>query len=423
MQGEARRRIASFVPLVTALVVAAVASRARAQQFPQVYRSEEVGPGELDFDEETFLNILSIEQPLESIQPVLAADAGWYAALGSLRSDVLWLDQDAKLRAPVTDEFAVRVEAHQGLDFDTDFVRLEAMPELRLGDHWYAGLPVFLGLDKGTIDGGLNGAWRDPAGGIDYVMLQWVRSDIVFNQRSDDFSQSEVEHPADNFELQAQGDFLGCGKTTLRVADEVPSKVDFVETQRVEEFSRISAWLLQAIDLDELQRVYFEASFELASEQSTPTGPAGAADAFEGDRDAYSARLEYQRDLAEDHARRVRVGSECVNFREDAEEPNDPLEDHTELRREAIVYGGYRSPLAESKEVDLETVVYLDYLDNARRFPNHPGKSTHDPDFQGKLSFYFRWHVAQRAEFVLTPSFELDTVGWGGGSFQLRYRL
>jgi hypothetical protein len=421
-----RVRVASFTSALVAsavLHVGTLQDDARGQDFSQIFRGDEVGRSELDFDEETFLNILSFEQPLEMVQPFLAADAGWYAALGSLRADTLWLQQDLKAKAQITDTFAVRGQVRQGVDLDTDFTRLQATMEMQFGDHWYAGLPVYLGLDKGTMDGGVNTTWRDPSNGIDYAMFQWVRSDLVFNQRSDEFADSEVKRPADNLELQAQADLFGFGRTTVEIADELPSKVEFVETQQVQQFSRFTAWLMQAFEVDPSQRLFFRASYEIASESSVPTGPLGTADAFDGDRDVYSARLEYQRDLDEEKTRRMRVGSTYLNFREDSEEANDPKDDFTELRREAVVYGGYRSPLADSKEIDLETVVYLDRLWNSRRFPNAPNKSEQDPDFQGKVSFYFRWHVADRAEFVLAPSFELDNVGWGGGAFQLRYRL
>jgi hypothetical protein len=119
----------------------------------------------------------------------------------------------------------------------------------------------------------------------------------------------------------------------------------------------------------------------------------------------------------------VRLGSEYLYFRDDSFTPADPETISTVLRREVMAYAGYRSPLFDSKDVDLETVVYLDRLWSERRFPNDPHEDGHDKPFQGKISFYFRWHAADRAEFVLSPSFELDEVGWGGGSVMLRYRL
>ena len=77
----------------------------------------------------------------------------------------------------------------------------------------------------------------------------------------------------------------------------------------------------------------------------------------------------------------------------------------------------------DSTKVDLETVVYLDRLWNSRRYPYSPGDDGDDPNFQGKVSFYFRWHATQRADFIFSPSFELDTIGWGGGAFMLRCQL
>jgi hypothetical protein len=88
-----------------------------------------------------------------------------------------------------------------------------------------------------------------------------------------------------------------------------------------------------------------------------------------------------------------------------------------------MVYVGYRVPVLDSEEVDLETVVWLDFPDNVTRNRAAPTSVEHEDGFQGKISFYLRWHVANRAELVLSPSFELDRWGWGGGAVQLRYRF
>ncbi len=404
----------------------ALATTATAQDFGSFFRGDEVGRREVDLDEETFLNILSFRQPLETVQPFLAADSGWQAAAGSLFANTLWLDQDLKYKATVTDTFAVRGLAHQGVDLDTDFTQIQLLPERQFGTHWYVGIPMVLAVDKGSIDGGLATTWRDPAAGIDFAKLSWVRSGLVFEHRSDRFPASTVERAADTFELQLQADLLGFGKTTLIVADEAPSRFRFVETQELQEFSRIHARLLQSVEWNPRQRGFFEAEYEAASEQLSPLSSTAAHGAYEGDRDLFMGRAEYQHDVDDEHLRRWRFGAEYLNYREDAEAPaaqGERARDDTELRAEAIGYAGYRMPLSDSKDVDLETVVYLANVHGQHRSRIVGGDRSDYPDFQGKLSLYFRWHVTDRADFVMSPSFELDTIGWGGGALMLRCRL
>jgi hypothetical protein len=417
--GRVRAVVACTVPILAAVL----GDSLRAQTFGSFFRGDEVGPSQLHFDEETFMNILSFEQPLESVQPFLAADSGWQAALGSLRSDLLWYEMDLKYHAPITEDLDARAFVHSGLDLDTDFTQVQVMPELAVADHLYLGIPVVLQANKGMMDGGFAATWRDPAEKIDFFQLEWVRSDALFNHKSDEMKKSEVVKPADNFELQGQADLFGFGKTTLILADETPNQIDFVENQHVDEFSRFTARALQAVEWADDQRVFLDLRYEIANEDSTPTGALGAPDEFHGDRDLFSARAEFQLDRDEEKIRRWRAGAECLFFHEDSQTPFDPKKDYQERRSEAMVYAGYRTPFYDSKQVDLETVVYLDRPNNVRRYPNDPSQDDHDPMFQGKISFYFRWHASDHAEFVLSPSFELDSIGWGGGAIMLRYRL
>jgi hypothetical protein len=297
------------------------------------------------------------------------------------------------------------------------------MPELRLGENYYVAVPVVLNSNKGIIDAGLAATYRNPAQHVDFFQLEWVRSDALFNHKNDVEKQSEVLKPADNFELQGQADLFGFGKTTLILAEEMPNKINFVEDQHIDQFTRFTAGLLHCYEWEPKQRGFLDVRYEVANEKSTATGALGDPNAFKGDRDLFSARGELQFDQDDDHVTRWRGGLEYLFFHEDSTQPNDPLLSFQERRHEGMIYAGYRSPLSDSKDVDLETVVYLDKLNNVRRFPDDSKEDEHDPPFQGKISFYFRWHAADRAEFVLSPSFELDSVGWGGGCVMVRYRL
>ena len=407
---------------------AGLSSRAQAQEYLDHFRGDEVGPREFDLDEEAFLNILSFEQPLETRQDFNAADQGWQLALGSMRADTLYLQNDLKLHAPVTDYFSVRLQLHQGDDFDTDSTEVMVLPEFALPGGWSIGSPVFLAVDKGDIDGGLALTWRAAEKQVDYLQLAWVRSDLLIEERSDELPDTKVQRPADNFIAQVQADLFGFGRTTAYLSQEVASDTIYHDRGERERFSRVHARLLQEVTLSETQRLFLDAEWEIAAEQSTPLDPTGLPEAFEGDRDFWKARGEWQRDLApkEEPRERVRAGAAYVWYREDAESPaagNAVAVDDTEVRGEVIAYAGWRTPLADSKRVDLETVIWLDWVDGQHRARITKKEDDHYPHFQGKLSFYFRWQATERAEFVLSPSFELDALGWGGGAIVLRCRI
>ncbi|MBL8842928.1 MAG: hypothetical protein JNL90_15525 [Planctomycetes bacterium] len=425
-----------FLGLATPLLAFSVAPRAAAQEFPESLRGDEVGPREMDLDAETFLNLLSFAQPLESVQPFLAADSAWQLTLGSLNSDTLWYDQQFKFATPLVDAFGARFELRQGLDFDGSYTRVGLQPELALGDHWTLGAPLVLDGDKGAIDAGMAWTWRDPGSGCDFVQLAWMRADSQIDARSDRYEEVEVAHAAHTFSVQAQGAFLPFGKTTLRAAVTTPSEVRYVDAAVEERLQRARASLLQSIDWSATQRGYLELEYEVQSEQAIALGPEGLAAAFEGDRDLFRSRVEWQRDLpdaalasaaaASEPPRRLRVGGQFLAYREDAESParfGDLAVDESELRTEWIGYAGWRAPLFDSTRIDCETVLWLDRVVGRHRARTAATESSREPAFQGKLSFFFRWQATPRADLVLSPSFELDTIGWGGGAVMLRCQL
>lgn len=428
------------LPLALALAPA-FASPIAAQEFPASLRGDEVGPREMDLDAETYLNLLSFAQPLESVQPFLAARAGWQLALGSLSADTLWYDHQLKLAVPVVDALGLGLELRQGLDLDGDFTRIGLQPELALGDHWSISAPLTLSGDKGAIDAGLAWTWRDPATGCDFVQLAWMRADALLEERSDRHPDVEVRHAAHTFSVQAQGRLLPSGTTTLRAAVTTPSEVRYVDAAVEERLVRARASLLQSIDWNATQRSYLELEYEAQSEQAIALGPEGLGAAFEGDRDLFRSRVEWQRDLpgaalpssalpsdatGGERPRRLRVGGQFLAYREDAESParfGDLAVDESELRTEWIGYAGWRAPLFDSTRIDCETVLWLDRVVGRHRSRTDASESRREPAFQGKLSFFFRWQATPRADLVLSPSFELDTIGWGGGAVMLRCQL
>ncbi|MFH1999121.1 MAG: hypothetical protein ABIK28_05530 [Planctomycetota bacterium] len=395
----------------------------QAQDYISSTRGDEVGPRSLLLNEETFLNILSFNQPLESIQPWLASRSGYRVALGSLTSRDLWLEQELKHTAVVNDSFSVSGIARQGVDLDTAYTFIQPSLEYRLSKRWEIFAPTVLTVDKGGLDGGIGLRLRDPEAGIEYMQLVWMRADFLFNNRSREYQQSKGLDPADILEVQTQGSFLESSRTSLKMTYQLHSTVRLVELGKDEEFERLSAWFLHKYDLNEQNRIFFEYEHEIVDEKVNPFNSLNAEDAFQGDRHLSRARVDYQRDLDEGGVRRVRGGGQFLRFNEDEKLYEVPSRYHKMLRRESILYAGYRIPLGTTDEVSLETMIYLDWLKNRDRFPYSPINDERAPAFQGKINFLFSWVVTNKVDFVLNPSFELDTVGWGGGGIQLRYHF
>ena len=80
VSGRTKLALTRLTGTLLALLLAATA--ASAQDYFTATRRDEVGPRTLDFDEETFLNILSFEQPLETEQDWLRSEGGFRTAFG-----------------------------------------------------------------------------------------------------------------------------------------------------------------------------------------------------------------------------------------------------------------------------------------------------------------------------------------------------
>jgi hypothetical protein len=271
------------------------------------------------------------------------------------------------------------------------------------------------------MDIGLGLRFSEQDRGIDYLQLAWVRSDLLFSKRSRNYGFSRVRKPRDLLELQVQAPLLeNLGKTTMKVYYQLPSDVLFVEDGREEKYKHFSAWLLHSYEIDERNRLFFEYEYGTADEQVYPLIPVTAIDAFDGDRNMNRARVEYQQNLDDSGVRMWRAGLQYLYFHEDEYLPNQVSETHDILRRETALYGGYRFPWGDSKDLSVEPLVYLSAINNHNRWPADPTEDGTDSEFQGKLACGFLWRINDNAEFLLSPSIELDAIGWAGGLIQLR---
>jgi len=392
------------------------------QDFITFYRSDEVGRRVFEMDEETYLNILSFEQPLETIQPWLSAPSGIRSALGSLTPKELWFDQEIKLGVQATDMVMVRAIMRQAVDHDGSYYSFQPNLELKLNDNFELMAPAVLDGDKGNMDGGAGIRYRNPEAGIEYMQIAYTRSDLFFNAHSREYDRSDtIRHPQ-TVDFQAQGDILNIGLTSITATYLFHSKYEYGERSRYEDYEGFRAWLLHKYDINDRNRLFFKFTHRNTEEEITPFVTGGDPDdTFSGNRAEHTGRLEYQRDLDDEGIRRIRTGVQYVYFMEDEILPGDLEHDHTIFRRETHLYAGYRIPIGLEDKLTLETAVYCGILNNRNRYRYAPNLDGTDPSFQGKVNFYFQWAVKDKVELVLCPSFEIDRPGWGGGSLQLRW--
>jgi len=411
------RRPSPWLALAGAAACLALPARLRAQDFLTITRRDEVGPRELKLDEETFLNYLSFEHPLETIQPFLASDNAYRLAFGSLDAELFSLSHDGRAVADVAPRFRVRVLGRNALDFDSIFFQVQTTPEVRIGGHWWLGLPFFVDADKGNLDVGLSLLYQHPEAGLDYFQLSWVRSDPEFDHRSQAFMDSRITDPADSLELQIQGDLGRFGKTTFRFTDQLQSETEVVERGTDEKFRRLSSSLLHSLELDENDRLFLLAEQDSATEDRRLLPGGDPTLLFAAARDYGRVRLEEQHDLDADGIRRWRTGLMALYFEEDAS--GNGRYGFT-LRREAYAYVGYRTPVP-SLAADLETTFFAGRADVHDQVPYDDKLDVNPRKFQAKLQFYLRWALSDHAELVLTPSVGVDRLHWGGGGAMLRF--
>lgn len=401
----------------------ALNSTGQSQDTFDYFRGDELGRRSFGMDEEFFLNVLSFEMPLETIQPWLRRNSGYRLALGSLTARDLWLDQELKSRAELSDTWALQVRARQGITLDAGTVFFQPILEYRLNDRLELFAPTVLDDDKGGMDGGLGIRYRNADLNIDFLQFSFIVSDVLFNERGQEYRQSKIRDRATTMELQAQGDPFDLGTTSLKVAYQTPSTYRLVKDEQDEGFQRLRAWLLHSYEIDRRNRIFFTCEVDNGSEEIRPLSVTSEDPEFIGRRRLVRGRMEYQNLLSEDEVTRWRGGVQYVNYSEKEKFPAiDPLT-HKMIRSESIFYAGYRSPFLESETLSLETVLYLDWLNGRDRYDNNPAEDTHMPTFQGKVSFYFLWSIKEDLDFMLSPSIELDEPGWGGGAIQVRWNF
>ncbi|MEN8149420.1 MAG: hypothetical protein ABFS86_06330 [Planctomycetota bacterium] len=414
-------------PLVAAaavLFLLIVAQTASAQDPFTTYRFGQVGPRTFTPDEEGFMNILSYRFPIESEIPWSKSDGGYRLALGSLDMTKLWYDHELRFRGELSSEFSIAVHAVGSADLDSDYVFIQPVLEWHVAEGFEVLFPTSVEFDKGYFNFGLGARWRAPEHGIDYLQLSWIRAGALFGSHKIDPDESSVNDPADCFEFQGMTKIGDLGTSKLNVTWLTFSSFTYDEGAETEEYSGWKAWWIHQVDLSERTPLFFEFTLDRADEALETDEPTVNESEYVGEYEYYQARIElhfnYGREGDAETKERIRTGLEFTYYYSDDELPNDPEETSTLLRSEVTVFGGYRYPFSET--FSLDTIVYVMGRNATQRYPNdyeEDGRNEHD--FQAKVNFYLRWEINESSFVAITPSFELDSLGWGGGGFQLVY--
>jgi len=391
-----------------------------AQESYGFYRPDRVGPRPHRIDEEGFLNVLSYKFPLESEFAWTRADRGYRIALGSLDISKLWHDQDFKLRGRMSDDVAIMVFGETGVDFDSDYVFIQPSLEWRVANHFEILFPTSVEFDKGFWNFGLGGRYRNPEAGIDYLQVSWLRAMALFGSHKIDSETTKVNDPADAFEFQGMGRIGPLGTSRLKVTWYAPSSFTYEEDELTEEFKGwYLHWIHQA-DLSEMTPLFLEFTVDSAKEQLLTEEPDVRDEEFAGEREYYQFRSEVHFNLQKESAERIRAGFDFTYFFTDEELPNKPKKNNKIYRREFTLFGGYRYPFTD--EFSLEGIIFAMARNARHKYPYDDHFDDREADaFQAKLNFYLRWDFSKDAYIVLTPSFELDSFGWGGGGLQVYY--
>ena len=408
-----------FTGAAVVLLLLSCLEEARAQEPYGFYRSDQVGPRVNRIDEEGFLNILSFKFPIESELPWTLTDRGYRITLGSLDISKLWHDQEIRVRAPISDSVSFMLYGVGGVDFDTNYVYIQPSVEWKVAERLEVLFPTSVEFDKGFFNIGLGARYRNPDAGIDYLQVSWLRAAALFGSHKITPENSSVNDPADALEFQGMGRIGSLGTSRLKVTWFSPSSFTYDDLDQTEEFKGIFAHWLHRADLDEQTSLFLEFTADRATERLLTGEPDLREDEFEGERDYYQFRVETHWELGEPGSReRIRAGFEYIDFFVDEQLPNDQESINTVRRKELALFGGYRYPFTE--EFSLEGVVFATVKDALSRYPYDPGFDRKDDDsFQAKVNINLRWELNETSFIVLTPSFELDTFGWGGGGFQL----
>jgi hypothetical protein len=410
-------------------LAAAWPSLAAAQDAFTSARGNEVGPDYLSYDEEGYLNQLSYELPLETRQRFLRSDGAFRTTLGSLGGDQFYIQQDLKATYHASEWVTGRAYVRHGVDLDGQYVQLQLLPEAELGSHLAVGVPVILDADKGAIDAGLAVTLRDPDGWFDFLRLSAIYQDLLFNGRSEEFSNSDAITPSFSLELQAQVLLGDLGTLSFQIAEQTRSEIEYEERGAAEEFERLTWSLLHGVEVGDRWKLFTEFGGEYADESSEPLSADPTALDFESTRWSYRGRVELQRRIGDDGCpSRVRAGLQFLYLASHARkvpQPGDSVVErgqfpHNTRRREPTAYLGYRFPLDESASLDFETVVYYGYYTNDYWTPRMTQPYRRDPRSQAKVALLPRWVYSADADITLHLSFELDDPEWGGGGLMAR---
>lgn len=329
---------------------------------------------------------------------------GFRASVGSVRSDDFYVFQELRKRFVLAESFFFEFRHKRDEDFDGRYQRTLTGFGWDAGNGWSAALLGDFVGNKEDVDANLEVMWRD--GARRRVRVAVVAVDPALNRKSSDLRYEQQPWTA-----------FG------EVFWDVP------ETARLQAWVNWNAPTELSLEDDGLSFAYRETSFgtdlslDLARDWRLCLDAAGATGEKDWRPRAQSLYREHQftRDFFEagidvqwtaPGGRLFWTGARYVYLTEDDRWVEDPFLDADLRRREKIWHAGAAWWIGKAWQV--QPAVYVDWLDNVRRFPENGPDADHDSVTIGKLALPFARYFANRAVLTLNQTIRLDALRSGG---------
>lgn len=367
-----------------------------------LYRGDEITVRSYEMGSMFFINRLTYEPWQEQMDRFHSATNAYIGAAGSLRGNDLYLFHHLRIRQPVADSFALKLDYVRDRDFDGAYQRFQMGLAWEASPRWTLALVGEPTPDKEDADIGLAIAYT---GGRVAGRVQVLYPGFVYNGKNPDDATMQrapniqVEghyQPAPGWVLYVEGDI----DPPRRLVNPMQSfRFDFEKYQG-------EVGVRHLFSSDAQWRGALKGEYTRKLRQGLAKGDGNA---FSEEREAVQARFEYLRRLERDAY--FRAGALYVFFDEQREYPFFAEDDLFTDRQDHILYAGRSWPLRD--QVQLNTLLLLNGLSHqwTREDPEESG-STERLVVRTAASLIF-YGAAYQIE--TGAAYNVDQARFGGG--------
>ncbi len=388
-----------------------------------IFRGDEVGAREADFDTDHFMTVFSYFHSYHDRRAFERARSGFRGTFGSTSTADLYIDAAGKVEFTAWDLFVLRYRLIQDEDFDSRYLRNVVEGEILAGGGFYAGATAHLEADKEHVDVGGALGWRGEGGAE--VRIDYVASDL-FSRKSEDFDYEEPPRTviARASAPVAPGAILGAwAEATPRFELDAHDVRDpFLFSMEKFRFG-----VRADLELGDAGAIGARLLFERARKNTVLTGP---PDTRPDDDDPLATlRVERRALLGEIlYARPMRGGRDELEvglFGIYLREPSDFEDDERDLlfaTRQVFAKARYAwlVPLDFLREsFHFAPAIYVGHVAFIERRPNAPGKTRRVHGVQAKANAQLEFRPTPAFRVVLNPTLRLDEPKFGGGNVQV----